>query len=170
MGKFSCAGNCVTLFALLTPLGSVQLLNSRRLDASPRIRAPVAQLLDARFTHTLESGIALAGDMSARLHCFAAWLEERAKARGRQDRAALRAARAAMRLCHDSQAAVETVAGLMQMKHGKLHPSINIETLDAAIDLDVRANVAVDHQIEIMLKNSFGFGGLNCCALFRRFH
>jgi 3-oxoacyl-(acyl-carrier-protein) synthase len=27
----------------------------------------------------------------------------------------------------------------------------------------------VDHQIQIMLKNSFGFGGLNCCALFRRF-
>jgi 3-oxoacyl-(acyl-carrier-protein) synthase len=68
-----------------------------------------------------------------------------------------------------SAPAVETVAALMQMKHGKLHPSINIETLDEAIDLDVCANVAVDHQIEIMLKNSFGFGGLNCCALFRRF-
>jgi 3-oxoacyl-(acyl-carrier-protein) synthase len=68
-----------------------------------------------------------------------------------------------------SAPAVETVAALMQMKHGKLHPSINIEALDPAIDLDVCANVAVDHQIEIMLKNSFGFGGLNCCSLFRRF-
>ena len=69
-----------------------------------------------------------------------------------------------------SAPAVETVAGLMQMKHGKLHPSINVESLDPAIDLDVCANVAVDHQIEIMLKNSFGFGGLNCCSLFRRYH
>jgi 3-oxoacyl-(acyl-carrier-protein) synthase len=68
-----------------------------------------------------------------------------------------------------SAPAVETVAALMQMKHGKLHPSINIEQMDPAIDLDVCANVAVDHQIEIMLKNSFGFGGLNCCSLFRRF-
>jgi 3-oxoacyl-(acyl-carrier-protein) synthase len=68
-----------------------------------------------------------------------------------------------------SAPAVETVAALMQMKHGKLHPSINIEAMDPAIDLDVCANVAVDHQIEIMLKNSFGFGGLNCCSLFRRF-
>jgi 3-oxoacyl-[acyl-carrier-protein] synthase II len=68
-----------------------------------------------------------------------------------------------------SAPAVETVAALMQMKHGKLHPSINIESMDPAIDLDVCANVAVDHQIEIMLKNSFGFGGLNCCSLFRRF-
>jgi 3-oxoacyl-(acyl-carrier-protein) synthase len=68
-----------------------------------------------------------------------------------------------------SAPAVETVAGLLQMQHGKLHPSINIDELDPEIDLDVCANHAVDHQIQVMLKNSFGFGGLNCCALFRRF-
>jgi 3-oxoacyl-(acyl-carrier-protein) synthase len=64
---------------------------------------------------------------------------------------------------------VETVAGLMQMKHGKLHPSINIDELDPEVDLEVCANEAVDHEIQVMLKNSFGFGGLNCCALFKRF-
>ena len=64
---------------------------------------------------------------------------------------------------------IETVAGLLQMKHGKLHPSINVEDQDEQIDLDVCANEAVDHEIQIMLKNSFGFGGLNCCALFQRF-
>jgi len=68
-----------------------------------------------------------------------------------------------------SAPAVETVAGLLQMQHGKLHPSINIDNMDPEIDLDVCANEAVDHQIEIMLKNSFGFGGLNCCSLLRRF-
>ena len=69
-----------------------------------------------------------------------------------------------------SAPAVETVAGLLQMQHGKLHPSINIDELDPEIaDLDVCANKAVDHQIEVMLKNSFGFGGLNCCSLYRRF-
>ena len=68
-----------------------------------------------------------------------------------------------------SAPAVETVAGLLQMKHGKLHPSINVDELDDGIDLDVCANKAVDHQIQIMLKNSFGFGGLNCCSLYRRF-
>jgi 3-oxoacyl-(acyl-carrier-protein) synthase len=68
-----------------------------------------------------------------------------------------------------SAPAVETVAAMLQMKHGKLHPSINVDEIDPEIDLDVCANEAVDHQIEIMLKNSFGFGGLNCCALFRRF-
>jgi len=68
-----------------------------------------------------------------------------------------------------SAPAVETVAAMLQMKHGKLHPSINIDNMDPEIDLDVCANVAVDHQINLMVKNSFGFGGLNCCALFKRF-
>lgn len=64
---------------------------------------------------------------------------------------------------------VETIAGLMQMKHGKLHPTINIDQLDPEVDLDVCADGPVDHQIRYMLKNSFGFGGINCCSLIKRF-
>ncbi len=63
---------------------------------------------------------------------------------------------------------VETIAGLLQMRHGRLHGSINIDAMDPAVDLDVCANGPVDHQSEVMLKNSFGFGGINCCALWRR--
>ncbi len=40
---------------------------------------------------------------------------------------------------------------------------------DPEIDLDICANVAVDHQIRYMLKNSFGFGGINCCTLIGRY-
>ena len=109
-GRFSGAGDCVTLFALLTPLGAVQLLNSRQLDAGPRIRAPLALLLDPRFTRSLESSVALAPDMPTRLHRFAAWLEQRALARGLQERAALRAARAAMRVCAEPLAPMLDVA------------------------------------------------------------
>ncbi len=68
-----------------------------------------------------------------------------------------------------SAPAVETVAAMLQMQGRKLHPSINVFNIDPEIDLDVCANEAVDHEIDIMLKNSFGFGGLNCCALFKRF-
>ena len=50
---------------------------------------------------------------------------------------------------------VETIGGLLQMKYGKLHPTINIDKLDPEIDLDVCANRAVDHKIMYMLKNSF---------------
>ena len=63
---------------------------------------------------------------------------------------------------------VETIAALLQMQNGRLHPSINIEQLDPEVDLDVCANTAVDHQTNIFLKNSFGFGGINCCALWQR--
>jgi 3-oxoacyl-(acyl-carrier-protein) synthase len=64
---------------------------------------------------------------------------------------------------------VETVAALLQMQGGQLHPSINVEQRDPAIDLDVCANVAVKHNVEIMMKNSFGFGGITCCALWKRY-
>jgi len=67
-----------------------------------------------------------------------------------------------------SAPAVETVAGILQMERGMLHPSINIDDLDPAIDLDVCANEAVEHDVNVMLKNSFGFGGINCCALYRK--
>ena len=63
---------------------------------------------------------------------------------------------------------VETIAALLQMQHGRLHGSINIDNMDPAVDLDVCANGPVDHQTQIFLKNSFGFGGINCCALWGR--
>jgi 3-oxoacyl-(acyl-carrier-protein) synthase len=65
-------------------------------------------------------------------------------------------------------ATVETVATLMQMKSGKLHPSINIDQLDPEIDLDVCRGRVVAHDVEIAMKNSFGFGGINAVSLFKR--
>ena len=64
---------------------------------------------------------------------------------------------------------VETIGGILQMTHGTLHPSINIEQLDPEVDLDVCANEAQDHQIRMMLKNSFGFVGINCCSLIKKY-
>jgi 3-oxoacyl-(acyl-carrier-protein) synthase len=63
---------------------------------------------------------------------------------------------------------VEAVAAILQMNRGTLHPSINIDSLDPEVDLDVCANEPVKHEVRTLLKNSFGFGGINCCALFRR--
>jgi len=63
---------------------------------------------------------------------------------------------------------VETIGGILQMQRGRLHPTINADRLDPEVDLDVCANAAVDHRVEYMLKNSFGFGGINCCSLLRR--
>lgn len=69
-----------------------------------------------------------------------------------------------------SAPAVETVAALVQMQRGRLHPSINIESLDPAVDVDVCADGPVDHDFDVFLKNSFGFGGTNCCAVWTKVH
>jgi len=63
---------------------------------------------------------------------------------------------------------VESVAAILQMHRGQLHPSINVDELDEAIDLDVCANTAVDYPAEVCMKNSFGFGGINCVSIFRK--
>ncbi len=68
-----------------------------------------------------------------------------------------------------SAPAVETIAAVLQMKGGWIHPSINIAELDPEVDVDVCANTKVKHQINYMLKNSFGFGGINCCSLLKRY-
>jgi 3-oxoacyl-(acyl-carrier-protein) synthase len=70
--------------------------------------------------------------------------------------------------CCWAAATVETVAAIMQMKNGKLHPSINIDNLDPAIDLDVCRGRVVEHDVKIFMKNSFGFGGINAVSLFKR--
>ena len=67
-----------------------------------------------------------------------------------------------------SAPAVETVAALGQMRRGRLHGSINVDALDPEVDLDVCAGGSVDHDFDVLLKNAFGFGGTNCCALWRR--
>jgi 3-oxoacyl-(acyl-carrier-protein) synthase len=65
-------------------------------------------------------------------------------------------------------ATVETVAAIMQMNNGKLHPSINVDELDPEIDLDICRGRVVDHNVRIFMKNSFGFGGINAVSLFKR--
>jgi len=62
---------------------------------------------------------------------------------------------------------VEMIGGILQMQHGKLHGTINIDELAPEVDLDVCKDGAVEYPAKVMLKNAFGFGGLNCCSLIR---
>lgn len=68
-----------------------------------------------------------------------------------------------------SAATVETVAAILQMNAGVLHPSINIDNLDPEVDLDVCANQSTKHEVNIMMKNSFGFGGINSVSLIKKY-
>lgn len=63
---------------------------------------------------------------------------------------------------------VELIAAIMQMNNGILHPSINIDEIDPEIDIDVCANRAVKHEVNYFMKNSFGFGGFNCCIVAKK--
>lgn len=107
---FHGAGDCVTLFALLTPLGAIELLDSRVLEGAPRIKAPIADLLDRRLALALESEVARGTTLAQRLERLAGWLEARATGSRRQAPAAVRTARAATRICRDPRIDVETVA------------------------------------------------------------
>ena len=65
---------------------------------------------------------------------------------------------------------VETVAAVLQMQEGKLHPSINIEALEPEVDLDIcRGTAPVAWPVNTLMKNSFGFGGINCVSILSRF-
>ena len=64
--------------------------------------------------------------------------------------------------------AVETVAAILVLNKGIIHPTINYETPDPDCDLDYVPNVARPAQVNVCLKNSFGLGGENCCLVFRR--
>ncbi len=65
---------------------------------------------------------------------------------------------------------VETVAAILQMNAGLLHPSINVDQLDPEIDLDVCAGErAIDFPVRTLMKNSFGFGGINSVSVLRRY-
>ncbi len=63
---------------------------------------------------------------------------------------------------------IEAVAAILAMEHGVVPPTINYSNPDPACDLDVVPNQAREAKLDVVLSNSFGFGGHNVCLAFRR--
>ncbi|WP_417416912.1 beta-ketoacyl-ACP synthase [Hoeflea sp.] len=61
--------------------------------------------------------------------------------------------------------AVEAVFSLLTISTGILPPTINYDTPDPTIPLDVVPNVKRDASVTSVLSNSFGFGGQNACLV-----
>lgn len=57
--------------------------------------------------------------------------------------------------------AVEAIASILSIAHGIIPPTINYEDPDPECDLDYVPNFARKADINIVLSNSFGFGGTN---------
>jgi len=64
--------------------------------------------------------------------------------------------------------AIETIATILVLNKGIVHPTINYETPDPECDLDYVPNVARQAQVNACLTNSFGLGGENCCLVLKR--
>ena len=68
-----------------------------------------------------------------------------------------------------SAAIVESIAAILQMNAGRLHPSINIDELDPEVDLEICRGHVVETPVNYVMKNSFGFGGINCVSILKKF-
>ncbi len=64
---------------------------------------------------------------------------------------------------------IEAVASVLALHHGIVPPTINYEYPDPTCDLDITPNTAVQAQIDVVMSNSFGLGGQNASAVFRRY-
>jgi 3-oxoacyl-[acyl-carrier-protein] synthase II len=61
--------------------------------------------------------------------------------------------------------AIEAVFSLLTIRDQRLPPTINHETPDPAVGLDVVPNVARDAKVARVMSSSFGFGGQNVCLV-----
>jgi 3-oxoacyl-[acyl-carrier-protein] synthase II len=64
-----------------------------------------------------------------------------------------------------ASAGVALVACALSIRHGVVHPTINLHTPDPACDLDYVPNNARVMPVRRAMSNSFGFGGHNCCVV-----
>ncbi len=65
--------------------------------------------------------------------------------------------------------AMESVAAVKSIETGWVHPTANQDEPDPACDLDYVPNKGRQAEVNVALKNSFGFGGQNSCLVYRKY-
>jgi 3-oxoacyl-[acyl-carrier-protein] synthase II len=67
--------------------------------------------------------------------------------------------------------AVQSVAIFCSMRDNLIHPTINLDHLDPKLpsNWNFVPNEAISHEVNVVLSNSFGFGGHNVSLLYTRF-
>ncbi|WP_321779036.1 beta-ketoacyl-ACP synthase II [Sulfurimonas sp.] len=70
--------------------------------------------------------------------------------------------------CLGAAGGIEAVTCLMAMRDSIIPPTINYNTPDENCDLDVVPNVSRKAELNVVMSNSFGFGGTNGVLIFKR--
>lgn len=65
--------------------------------------------------------------------------------------------------------AIESIATVLAIYNKTIPPTINYSTPDPECDLNYTPNKAIHREINVALKNSFGFGGHNVVVAFKKF-
>ena len=65
-----------------------------------------------------------------------------------------------------ASAAIGSIATIMTLNSGIIHPTINFEESDPECDLDYTPNEAYERKVQAGLCNAFGFGGNNVSLIF----
>jgi 3-oxoacyl-(acyl-carrier-protein) synthase len=65
--------------------------------------------------------------------------------------------------------AIEAIVSILAIQEGLLPPTINYTTPDPQSDLDYVPNTPRTARVDVVLSNSFGFGGHNVSLIFRRY-
>jgi len=70
--------------------------------------------------------------------------------------------------CLGAAGAIEAVVSLMAMRDSVIPPTINYETPDPDCDLDYVPNRPREANLNVVMSNSFGFGGTNGVVIFKK--
>jgi 3-oxoacyl-[acyl-carrier-protein] synthase II len=70
--------------------------------------------------------------------------------------------------CLGAAGGIEAVTCLMAMRDGIIPPTINYVTPDENCDLDIVPNKARKAELNVVMSNSFGFGGTNGVVIFKK--
>ncbi|MCK9491806.1 MAG: beta-ketoacyl-ACP synthase II [Sulfurimonas sp.] len=70
--------------------------------------------------------------------------------------------------CLGAAGGIEAVTCLMAMRDGIIPPTINYKTPDEACDLDYVPNTSRKAELNVVMSNSFGFGGTNGVLIFKK--
>ena len=66
--------------------------------------------------------------------------------------------------------AIEAIASALTLENNIIPPTINYENFDPDCDLDYVPNKAREKEVNVIVSNSFGFGGSNAILVLRKFN